>query len=99
LEPADVMYTYIMSHRTQITLTNAQYVRLKQESSKTGLRIAELVRQSLNKSMGGDWTMKDPASVLKNSFGTWKGMNGDGLEHMDKMRPGLGQRLSHRNRP
>ena len=47
------MQTYIMSHRTQITLTDAQYARLKAESEKSGVGLAELVRRALSAMYGG----------------------------------------------
>lgn len=36
-----------MSHRTQITLTDEQYRRLKRESKRTGVSLAELIRRRL----------------------------------------------------
>jgi ribbon-helix-helix CopG family protein len=37
-----------MSHRLQITLTDEQYRRLQEESARTGVSLAELVRQALD---------------------------------------------------
>ncbi|HSP72475.1 MAG TPA: hypothetical protein VLN26_08905, partial [Gaiellaceae bacterium] len=43
------MYTYIVSRRTQITLTDRQHEFLLQESYRTGLSLAELVRRSVDR--------------------------------------------------
>ncbi len=39
-----------MSHRTQITLTDKQYARLRAESEQTGLGLSELVRRAVDTS-------------------------------------------------
>lgn len=41
-----------MSHRTQITLTDDQYERLRTESERTGVGLAELVRRAVDRSYG-----------------------------------------------
>jgi hypothetical protein len=38
-----------MSHRTQITLTDEQYERLRAESRETGLGLAEQVRRAVDR--------------------------------------------------
>ena len=38
-----------MAHRTQITLTNEQYVLLRQRSSRSGASISELLRRAVDR--------------------------------------------------
>jgi hypothetical protein len=43
------MYTYItLSRRTQITLTDRQHLFLRDESKRTGLTMAELIRRAVD---------------------------------------------------
>jgi hypothetical protein len=43
------MYTYItLSRRTQITLTDRQHLFLRDESERTGLPMAELIRRAVD---------------------------------------------------
>ncbi|MYH49009.1 MAG: ribbon-helix-helix protein, CopG family [Gammaproteobacteria bacterium] len=39
-----------MSHRTQITLTDEQYARLREEARRSGHGLAELVRRAVERS-------------------------------------------------
>lgn len=81
-----------MSQRIQITLTDAQYARLKRESERTGVGLAELVRRSLSATYGTR-TM-DRTAALEESFGAWGDRDFDGEEYVERMRrPGLGVRL------
>lgn len=80
-----------MSHRTQITLTNAQYARLQRESARTGLGLAELVRRALAVSLG-DPTV-DAADALVDSFGAWRDRTLEGDEYVDRLRRGMARRL------
>ncbi len=81
-----------MSHRTQITLTDAQYARLKRESERTGLGLAELVRRSLSATYRTRSMAR--AAALEESFGAWGDRDFDGEEYVDRIRrPGLGVRL------
>ena len=41
-----------MAHRTQITLTNEQYVLLRQRSSRSGASISELLRRAVDGTYG-----------------------------------------------
>lgn len=66
-----------MSHRTQITLTDEQYARLRDESARTGLGLAELVRRAVDRSYGS--TLHDTIiGGLDASFGAWADHDGDG---------------------
>jgi hypothetical protein len=42
------VYTYIMSRRTQVTLTDRQHAFLVSEAVRTGLSLAELVRRAVD---------------------------------------------------
>jgi hypothetical protein len=42
------MYTFVMGRRTQITLTDRQHAFLRDESTRTGLSLAELVRRAVD---------------------------------------------------
>lgn len=88
------MYAYIMSHRTQITLSDAQYDRLLQESERTGLGLAELVRRALNAAWG-DMQSEEALAALDESFGAWQERELDGEAYIESMRRGLSHRLSH----
>ncbi len=82
-----------MSHRTQITLTDSQYMRLKQESDRTGVGLAELVRQALVVAYG-DPACVDSAQVLEATFGAWRDSEIDGKAYVERVRPGMPHRLA-----
>jgi hypothetical protein len=42
------VYTYFISRRTQITLTDRQHALLVHESNRSGLSMAELVRRAID---------------------------------------------------
>ncbi len=79
-----------MSHRTQITLTDAQYDALKRESERTGLGLAELARRALTASYR---VPSDDVTALEASFGAWNAREEDGANYVERLRPGLGHRL------
>lgn len=80
-----------MSHRTQITLSDAQYDALKRESERTGLGLAELVRRALTASYR---VPSEDAAALEASFGAWEERPEDGAQYVERLRrPGLGHRL------
>jgi hypothetical protein len=81
-----------MAHRTQITLTDAQYARLKRESERSGLALAELVRRALDATRGDP--PPDFDAALERSFGAWADRDFDGEQYVERLRrPGLGRRL------
>lgn len=82
-----------MSHRTRITLTNVQYTRLKQESERTGVPLAELIRRALVTKYE-EIDRVDAAEVLGASFGAWPGREFDGAAYVDGLRQGLERRLA-----
>lgn len=86
------MYAYIMSHRTQITLTDAQYARLVAESRRTGLGLAELVRRAIER-LYGSTRPDDTLRALDDSFGAWTERPFDGASYVEGLRRGLAERL------
>jgi hypothetical protein len=84
-----------MSHRTQITLTDQQYERLKHESAESGLSIAELIRRRLDGPR--ELSIEEKLAALRASRGAWKDRDFDGKEYVERIRqPGLGNRLRER---
>lgn len=82
-----------MSHRTQITLTDGQYERLRTESARTGVALAELVRRAVDASYGA---ARHDAIIdgLEGSFGGWSERDGDGADYVEGLRRGMARRLS-----
>ncbi len=81
-----------MSHRTQITLTDEQYARLLDESRRSGLGLAELVRRALDRTyvcQDGDALL----GALQASFGTWAERDEDGAAYVERIRRGMADRL------
>ncbi len=81
-----------MSHRTQITLTDAQYMRLKRESERTGLGLAELVRRALA-TVYGRVDSANAVEALEASFGAWQDRRLDGEAYVEGLRRGMARRL------
>ena len=81
-----------MAHRTQITLSDAQYAFLKRESERTGLGLAELVRRALDRhycpAKG-----KEAEAALDQSFGAWRHLVIDGEAYVEGLRRGIAKRL------
>ena len=84
-----------MSHRTHVTLTDDQYARLCDESRRTGVALAELVRRAIDNSYG-ETSSGDLAGALEATFGLWKDRDFDGEEYVDRLRRGMGRRLNTR---
>jgi len=84
-----------MSHRTQITLSDEQYERLKRESAESGLSIAELVRRRLDGPR--ELPAEEKLDAIRASRGAWKDRDFDGKQYVERIRrPGLGNRLRER---
>jgi len=81
-----------MSHRTQITLTDEQYERLRATSATTGLGLAELVRRALDRSYGAT-SKRELLDSLDGSFGSWNGRV-SGAAYVDALRRGMGRRIT-----
>lgn len=80
-----------MSHRTQVTLTDEQYDRLKTESTRTGLGLAELVRRALQ-ALYGKPAQENPEAVIRATAGTWHRPHENGEEYVERLRQGLAER-------
>jgi len=79
-------------HRTQITLTDAQYARLRDESARSGRSLAELVRRALDESY--DPVSKlDRLRMLDSAFGSWADRAEGGAEFVERVRSGTSRRL------
>ena len=82
-----------MAHRTQITLTDAQYARLVEESERSGLALAELVRRALDECYGRTGA-DDLLRALDASFGTWRDRPANGADYVEDLRRGMARRLA-----
>ncbi len=83
-----------MSHRTQVTLTDEQYERLRHESQRSGLGLAELVRRALDRTYGATGP-EDAVRALDESFGSWTGRDFDGAGYVESLRRGMTRRLAN----
>ena len=81
-----------MALRTQITLADEQYERLKAESRRTGLRLAELVRRALDSAYGST-RPEATLRALDASFGSWADRPDDGETYVERMRRGMAHRI------
>lgn len=85
-----------MAHRTQITLTDRQYERLRAESRRNGLGLAELIRRAVDRTYG--WTSNDAMSAaLDSSAGCWSAREDDledGAAYVERIRHGMAGRLA-----
>jgi hypothetical protein len=81
-----------MAHRTQITLADEQYDRLRAESRRSGLGLAELVRRAVDR-MYGSTRPDETARALDASFGSWAGRTDDGASYVEGLRSGMARRL------
>ena len=84
-----------MSHRTQITLTDTQYARLIEESRRSGVGLAELVRRAVERRYGTA-RADDVLRVLDESFGSWTDRAFDGQSYVEGVRRGMARRLAGR---
>ena len=87
------MNSCIMSHRTQITLTDEQYERLRTESARTGLGLAELVRRAVDRSYGTT-THEVWREALSVSCGGWDDRDFDGASYFHGLRRGMADQLA-----
>lgn len=85
------MQTDIISHRTQVTLTDEQYERLRGESKRSGLGVAELVRRAVDRSYGATHS-DDALRALDDSFGAWTERDVDGATYVERLRRGTTSR-------
>jgi len=79
-------------HRTQITLTEAQYARLRDESARTGQSLAELIRRALDERYE-PLSSAERLRLFDSAFGAWAGREETGTEFVERARSGTGRRL------
>jgi hypothetical protein len=79
-------------HRTQITLTDAQYMRLRDESARTGRSLAELVRRALDE-CHDEVSNADRLGLLDSAFGAWAHRDESGAAFVERVRSGTARRL------
>ncbi len=61
-----------MAHRTQITLDDRQYERLRRESERTGASLAELIRRAIDRTYGAERTLEDKLRAIDETAGAWR---------------------------
>ena len=79
-------------HRTQISLTDAQYERLRGESASSGRSLAELIRRALDERYGAV-PDADRLRLLDSAFGAWADRREDGAAFVERVRTGSTRRL------
>jgi hypothetical protein len=79
-------------HRTQITLTDEQYIRLREESTRSGNSLAELVRRALD-SHYETVSTTDRLQLLASAFGGWTDRDENGAAFVERVRTGTARRL------
>lgn len=82
-----------MSHRTQITLEDAQYERLVAESRVSGIGLAELIRRAVDR-MYGRSDVDEFTKALDESFGAWATEPLDGEQYVESIRPARADRFA-----
>jgi predicted CopG family antitoxin len=76
-----------MSRRTQITLDEEQYERLRRISATSGRSMADLIRRALDRTYA-----QEGVEALEATAGMWADRT-DIDDLMRRLRPGLGARL------
>lgn len=76
-------------HRTQVMLEQERYEQLREESSRTGVSIGELVRRALAEQYGQQDRREALLTALAASAGAWADLDGDGEQYVERLRPGL----------
>jgi len=79
-------------HRTQITLTDSQYARLRDESASSGRSLAELVRRALDERYDAV-SKADRLRLFDSAFGAWARRDESGAEFVERVRSGTVRRL------
>ena len=81
-----LVYTTVMSRRTQIVLTDRQHAFLLDEASRTGLSLAELVRRAVDTTYRPLTRPTAPGFEL--SFGLWRRPDAAVVGRRPTRRPG-----------
>jgi hypothetical protein len=79
-------------HRIQITLTDAQYMRLRDESARSGHSVVALVRSALDEHYGAA-SQSDRLRLLDSAFGGWADREEGGEAFVERVRSGTARRL------
>jgi Ribbon-helix-helix protein, copG family len=79
-------------HRTQITLTDDQYARLRDESARSGHSLAELIRRALDERYESV-SQSERLQLLDSAFGGWAHRDEDGAAFVERVRSGSARRL------
>lgn len=79
-----------MSHRLQITLTDDQYRRLREESDRTGASLAELMRSAVNDVYPPVASLEERIEGFKAGFGIWADRDDDFDALIRQLRPPMG---------
>lgn len=82
-------------HRTQITLTDGQYARLRDESERTGASLAELIRRAVDREYEQP-PNEQQLRLLDTAFGAWGDRKETGAEFVERVRSGTQRRLASR---
>jgi hypothetical protein len=78
--------------RTQITLTEAQYRLLHDESETSGHSLAELIRQAVDQRYA-ELSASERLSLLETAFGGWADRDEGGEEFVERVRTGTQRRV------
>lgn len=78
--------------RTQITLTEAQYRLLHDESKASGHSLAELIRQAVDQRYA-ELSASERLSLLETAFGGWADRFEGGEEFVERVRTGTQRRV------
>jgi len=79
-------------HRTQITLSDAQYARLRAESARSGHSLAELVRRAVDERYEAV-SNAERLQLLDSAFGGWAHRDENGSAFVERVRRGTARRL------
>ncbi len=80
-------------HRTQIMLTESQYLRLKKQSERDGRSIADLVRSAVDEVYGN--SQEGLREAFRKSRGAWKDRTDieDGAAYVERIRQPFSERI------
>jgi hypothetical protein len=78
--------------RTQITLTEAQYRLLRDESAASGHSLAELIRQAVDQHYE-ELSVGERLALVDSAFGGWADRNEGGEDFVERVRTGTQRRL------
>ncbi len=77
-------------------LTSEQYALLKEESSRTGRSLAEIVRSALDERSSG-LSNCERLRLLESAFGAWESHEEGGAAFVERVRSGTTRKLGQRS--